>query len=132
MRSLWDKVDPDPVPIKGGQTGTSLVVQWLRICLLMQGDTGSIPGLGTNSPHVTEQLSPHTTTRVQEPQRKTPHDSVKISRATAKIQDSQINTIRTKKKVGSQTDNHTPVFTAAQFTTAKRKIQSKCPSAKDG
>ena len=42
MRSLWDKVGPT----KGGQTGTSLVVQWLRICLPMQGDTDSIPGLG--------------------------------------------------------------------------------------
>ena len=26
--------------------GASLVAQWLRICLLMQGDTGSSPGLG--------------------------------------------------------------------------------------
>ena len=27
-------------------SGASLVVQWLRICLPMQGDTGSSPGLG--------------------------------------------------------------------------------------
>ena len=38
--------------------GTFLVVQWLRICLAMQGDLGLIPGWGTKIPHATEQLSP--------------------------------------------------------------------------
>ena len=42
--------------------GTFLVVQWLRICLAMQGDLGLIPGWGTKIPHVAEQLSPHATT----------------------------------------------------------------------
>ena len=30
-------------------TGTSLVVQWLRLCALNAGDSGSIPGQGTRS-----------------------------------------------------------------------------------
>ena len=35
----------------------SLVVQWLRIHLAMQGmDAGSIPGWGIKIPHATEQL----------------------------------------------------------------------------
>ena len=34
----------------------SLVVQWLRICLAMQGTRGSIPGWGNKVPHVVEQL----------------------------------------------------------------------------
>ena len=37
--------------------GTSLVVQWLKICLVIQGDMGSIPGWGTKIPHATEQLN---------------------------------------------------------------------------
>jgi len=41
---------------------TSLVLQWLRICLAMQGDTGFIPGGGTQIPHATEQISPHSPT----------------------------------------------------------------------
>ena len=31
--------------------GTSLVVQWLRLCASNSGGTGSIPGQGTKSPH---------------------------------------------------------------------------------
>jgi len=38
------------------------VLQWLRICLEMQGDTGFIPGGGTQIPHATEQISPHSPT----------------------------------------------------------------------
>ena len=31
---------------------TSPVVQWLKLCLPMQGGVGSIPGLGAKVPHV--------------------------------------------------------------------------------
>ena len=37
--------------------GTSLVVQWLRICIANAKDTGSIPGQGTRIPHAMGQLS---------------------------------------------------------------------------
>ena len=39
------------------QRGTSLVVQWLRVCLYNAGDTGLIPGLKTKMPPAAEQLS---------------------------------------------------------------------------
>ena len=39
-----------------------LVLQWLRICLAMHGDTGLILGSGTQIPHATEQISPHSPT----------------------------------------------------------------------
>ena len=40
--------------------GTSLVVQWLIICLPMQWIMGSIPGRGTKTLHALGQLSPCT------------------------------------------------------------------------
>ena len=43
--------------------GTSLVAQWLRICLVMQGTMSSIPGLGTKIPPTAKPLSLHTPTR---------------------------------------------------------------------
>ena len=33
--------------------GTSLVVQWLRLCASTEGVAGSIPGQGTKIPHAT-------------------------------------------------------------------------------
>ena len=45
--------------------GTSLTVQWLKICLAL--GHGSIPGRGTKIPNAAEQLSPHTTTKTREP-----------------------------------------------------------------
>ena len=42
----------------GNLSQTSLVVQWLRIHLVMQG-TVSIPGRGTKIPHASGQLSLH-------------------------------------------------------------------------
>ena len=33
------------------RTGTSLVVQWLRLCVSSAGGVGSIPGQGTKIPH---------------------------------------------------------------------------------
>ena len=33
--------------------GAPLVVQWFKICLPMQGDTGWIPGQETKVPHAT-------------------------------------------------------------------------------
>ena len=34
--------------------GTSLVVQWLRLCAPNAGGVGSIPGKGTKIPHATQ------------------------------------------------------------------------------
>ena len=34
--------------------GTSLAVQWLRLCASTAEGTGSIPGQGTKIPHATE------------------------------------------------------------------------------
>ena len=45
--------------------GTSLVVQWLTICLPMQQIMGSIPGRGTKTPGALGQLSPCTATGTQ-------------------------------------------------------------------
>ena len=36
---------------KGSDKGTSLVVQWLRLCTSTAGGEGSIPGKGTKIPH---------------------------------------------------------------------------------
>ena len=40
------------------KSGTTLVVQWLRLHAPNAGDTGSIPGWGTKIPHAAEQLGP--------------------------------------------------------------------------
>ena len=37
--------------LKRGGAGTSLAVQWLRICTSTAGSRGSIPGWGTRIPH---------------------------------------------------------------------------------
>ena len=45
---------PHPLALlckKKKNTGTSLVVQWLRLHAFNAGDTGSIPGQGTKIPH---------------------------------------------------------------------------------
>ena len=42
--------------------GTSVVVQWLGICLPMQGTQIRIPGQGTKVQHTMWQLSLHATT----------------------------------------------------------------------
>ena len=34
-------------------SGTSLAVQWLKLCASNAGGMGSIPGRGTKNPHVT-------------------------------------------------------------------------------
>ena len=39
--------------LKGRILGTSLAVQWLRLCVSTAGGTGSIPGRGTKIPHAT-------------------------------------------------------------------------------
>ena len=36
-----------------GLRGTSLVVQWLRLCAASAGGTGSVTGWGTKIPHAT-------------------------------------------------------------------------------
>ena len=48
---------------KRSNGGTFLVVQWLRI--LLAGDAGSIPGLGTKSPHAMGPLGPRFATTAQ-------------------------------------------------------------------
>jgi len=55
------KISPDSVNKKF--TGTSLVVQWLRIHPCNAEDVGSIPDERTEIPHALEQLSPLTTTK---------------------------------------------------------------------
>ena len=42
------------VLFKNIQAGTSLVVQWVRLCAPTAGGTGSVPGGGTKIPHVTQ------------------------------------------------------------------------------
>ena len=69
--------------------GTSLLVQWLRICYAMQGT--QVWSLRTKIPHVMEQLSPQEATNGTRsgacmPQLKSMCDAVKISRAATKIQ----------------------------------------------
>ena len=61
-------------------TGTSLVVQWLRLRAPNAGGLGLIPGRS----HMLQ-------LRVHMPQLKIPHAATKISRATTKTQLSQIN-----------------------------------------
>ena len=56
---------------KSEQIGTSLVVQWLRLCAPNAGDPGSIPGQGTRS-HMLQ-------LRVCMPQLKTPYAETKDS-----------------------------------------------------
>ena len=41
------------LPIKARILGTSLVVQWLRLCTSNAGDAALIPGWGTKIPHAT-------------------------------------------------------------------------------
>ena len=69
---------------KNQYTGTSLVVQWLRLRAPNAGGPGSIPGQGTRSQR--PQLS------VCMPQLKILNAATKIPRAATKTQHSQINT----------------------------------------
>ena len=48
--------------------GTSLAVQWLRLCASSAGGVGSIPGCGTKIPHVT-QCGPNKKTKTPNPQK---------------------------------------------------------------
>ena len=45
-------------PFYREEDGTSLVVQWLRLCASDAGGTGSIPGRGTKIPHAVQHGSP--------------------------------------------------------------------------
>ena len=49
--SLWTFKDDCFHGFKGKGRGTSLAVQWLRLCISTAGDTGSISGWGTKIPH---------------------------------------------------------------------------------
>ena len=69
---------------------TSLVVQWLRRCLAMQGDDGSIPDWGTKIPHAAEQLSLQAD-QAHMPQLDSLCTATKIPCGTTKTQCSQIN-----------------------------------------
>ena len=69
---------------------TSLVVQWLKICLAMQGNSGSTPGQGTKIPHAMQQLSLHTTTKESvHHNEKSLIDATKSPRAATKTQRSK-------------------------------------------
>ena len=59
------------------ETGTPLVVEWLGIHLAMQGSTGSIPGQGTEIPHISGQLSPAAVTTEPEPQLESQYTATK-------------------------------------------------------
>ena len=49
--------------------GTSLVVQWLRLCAPNAGGLGSNPGQGTRS-HMSQLKIPHTATKTRSSQNK--------------------------------------------------------------
>ena len=65
------------------EQGTSLVIQWLRICLEMQGKRIQ-SGQGTKIPHALEQLDPHTRMK------KIPQDAVNTLCAATETQRSQL------------------------------------------
>ena len=44
--------------------GTSLVVQWLRICASTAGGMGSIPGWGTKIPHAAQSSQKQTKKKI--------------------------------------------------------------------
>ena len=46
-KEIWPHVD---MQLEKGGLGTSLVVQWLRLCTSIARGTGSIPGRGTKIP----------------------------------------------------------------------------------
>ena len=70
--------------LKDPTTGTSLVVQWLRLRAPNAGDLGSIPGQGTRSRMPQLKIMRAAT-------KKTLHAAMKIPRATTKTRCSQIN-----------------------------------------
>ena len=47
---------------KNINSGTSLVVQWLRLCTPYAGGSGSIPGQGTG-PHMPQLKTPYASTK---------------------------------------------------------------------
>ena len=55
--------------LKDVQNGTSLAVQWLRLCASNAGDMGSIPGWGTKIPHAAQGSQSEKKKKVQENQR---------------------------------------------------------------
>ena len=71
------------VHLKIGSLGTSLVVQWVRLCTPNAGELGSIPGRGTRSRVHAANKSLHATTK------KFPHATTKIPSATTKTRCSQ-------------------------------------------
>ena len=56
---------------KEGNSGTSLVVQWVRLCAPNAGAPGSIPGQGTR-------FCMHATTKSSRAATKSPHAAMKI------------------------------------------------------
>ena len=63
-------------------TRTSLVFQWLRTCLAMQEDMGSILGWGTKIPHTAGLISRHTTARDHKVQEKILRDTKMLHAAS--------------------------------------------------
>ena len=65
--------------MKAKTVGTSLVVQWLRLCAPNAGGPGLISGQGTKIPHAATK-SPHAATK----KKKIPYMAMKIARAATK------------------------------------------------
>ena len=88
--AAWGKNVPLSLTKKTDQiSGTSLVVQWLRIQYRRHGFDS---WLGTKIPQTTEQLIPRATTRAWAAlQQKMLHDATQILCAATKTQQSQIN-----------------------------------------
>ena len=59
---LLTKMEISEMLIKTGQTGNSLVVQWLGLHASTAGGPGLIPGWGTKIPRAAGRLSPHVVT----------------------------------------------------------------------
>ena len=60
---------------------------------------GSIPAQGTKIPRASEQLSPHSTTRVHAPQRKILHDPTKPQCNQIQVKNSNVQLIETENTI---------------------------------
>ena len=105
-----------PSSKKNLQTGTSPVVQWLRLCASTAGGKGSIPGQGTKIPHaVLCSQKKRKKKRKKWKKKKLPYDPA-IPLLGIYLE----KTIIWK-------DTCTPMFIAALFTIARTWKQPKCP-----
>ena len=75
-------------------SGTSLVVQWLRLCAPKAAGPGSIPGQGTRS-RMPQLKDPHAAIKKQT-NKKIPHAAMKISHTAKKIPHAATKTQRSQ------------------------------------